>query len=221
MMLIPPMECPTSTTGPAGVVASSTSPRSRPVRSMVARVSLVQPERPCPRWSQRTSRARSRTAARWRSHSTRRAVKPCEKTTVSGASAGPSTSTCRGTPSSVVTVREPGGGGPVGRGSDGNGASVDTPPIPGPGGPACNWGSGAAPAPGRLLPDQPARGVDLTGDGGEHAVGQELRVVRVVVRADIGLEAADAPPQGRDLGEVRCLLAGPARDHGLGDGVGG
>src|SRR4028119_744889 len=65
MTVIPPIECPASTTGcPAGTTASRTWPRSRAVRSMVAVVGAAQADRPWPRWAHRTTRARARAGAR-------------------------------------------------------------------------------------------------------------------------------------------------------------
>src|SRR3954452_7948063 len=173
---------------------------------MVAFVSGVQPERPWPRWSQKTSRARFRSAARCSSHSASRAVKPWENTTVTGAVSSParptpSTSTCSGTPSSVVTVRDPGGGGSDSGGRDRSGGSVDTPLIPRSRTRARNReGSGAAATSGGVLADEPPGGVHLAGDGGQHALGVDLGVVGRAVRPDVLLEPADRPPHDRHLG---------------------
>ena len=51
MTVIPPMEWPTSTTGPSGTSSSSTVFRSRPSCSIVAWCFVERPERPCERWS--------------------------------------------------------------------------------------------------------------------------------------------------------------------------
>jgi pimeloyl-ACP methyl ester carboxylesterase len=59
-----------------------------------------------------------------------RAVNPCARTTVSRASGYSSTSTCRSTPSSVRTVREPGGGGSARLGRTRSGRMVPVLPRP-------------------------------------------------------------------------------------------
>ena len=51
MIVIPPIECPTSTTGPRGTRASSTACRSRASWSIVAFSAVPRPEAPWPRWS--------------------------------------------------------------------------------------------------------------------------------------------------------------------------
>jgi hypothetical protein len=57
MMVIPPMEWPTSTTGPApGAVASITALRSVPSWPMLPLPAADRPDRPWSRWSQKTSR---------------------------------------------------------------------------------------------------------------------------------------------------------------------
>ena len=57
MIVMPPIEWPTSTTRPpAGMVAASTAPRSAPSCSMVECSGSPRPDRPWPRWSQNTSR---------------------------------------------------------------------------------------------------------------------------------------------------------------------
>ena len=50
-IVIPPIEWPTSTTGPSGTASSSTRSRSWPSCSMVAWSSVDRPDRPCERWS--------------------------------------------------------------------------------------------------------------------------------------------------------------------------
>ena len=49
--VMPPIECPTSTTGPLVQVASMTAARSRPSWATVQFSSAGWPDRPCPRWS--------------------------------------------------------------------------------------------------------------------------------------------------------------------------
>ena len=51
MIVMPPMECPTSTTSPVGTSSRSTTSRSSPSWSMVACCLSVWPDRPCERWS--------------------------------------------------------------------------------------------------------------------------------------------------------------------------
>jgi hypothetical protein len=65
MIDMPPIECPTSTTGPRGAVASSTAYRSSPVCSIVALAGSLRPDRPWLRWSQNTVRSRPRRSRRW------------------------------------------------------------------------------------------------------------------------------------------------------------
>ena len=50
-MVMPPIEWPTSTTGPSGTATSSTRSRSWPSCSMLACSSLDRPDRPWERWS--------------------------------------------------------------------------------------------------------------------------------------------------------------------------
>ncbi len=68
---MPPMECPTSTSGPSGAAASMTAFRSRPSSSMLtglpSRVWVTpRPDRPWLRWSQWTVRTTPLRAARWK-----------------------------------------------------------------------------------------------------------------------------------------------------------
>lgn len=56
MMVMPPIECPTSTSGPSGVVASITRRSVRPSRSRSYSPVSSRPERPCPGWSYATIR---------------------------------------------------------------------------------------------------------------------------------------------------------------------
>lgn len=56
MIAMPPIECPTSTTGPRLAVARSTASRSLPSCSIVLRFFDERPERPWLRWSYCTSR---------------------------------------------------------------------------------------------------------------------------------------------------------------------
>ena len=100
MIVMPPIEWPTSTSGPVGAVASITAARSRPSWSMVACSAGPGRTAPCPRWSQNTSRqpssARSRPALVVPAVLAQR--EPWQNTTVTAAgvddSGGPSTSTC-------------------------------------------------------------------------------------------------------------------------------
>lgn len=88
---MPPIECPTSTSGPSGAAVSRTALRSRPSWSMVTGLPCVcaspRAERPWLRWSQWTVRTTPRSAARWKCQASWLRQKPCEKTTVTGAGA--------------------------------------------------------------------------------------------------------------------------------------
>lgn len=68
--VMPPIEWPTSTSGPLGTTASSTALRSLPSWSIEAgrpaRYERERSERPWLRWSQKTSRRPARRAARWK-----------------------------------------------------------------------------------------------------------------------------------------------------------
>src|SRR4051794_15702240 len=211
MIVMPPSEWPPKTTGPSGTTSSSTWPRSRPVRSIVASVSRVQLDRPWPRWSQSTTWARSRSASTCGSHSISRAVNPWVRTTVTGAASSPANSTCRRTPSSVRTVREPGGGGPggAGRGREATRPFNPRAALPKPTGLLPEKAPGffgqkprgrsvggvdrGGAAAGGGLADQPAGGVHLAGHRREHAVGQDLGVVGGAVQADVVLQLPDRP----------------------------
>ncbi len=64
--VMPPIECPTSTTGVLpGAVAFSTACRSAPSWSMLISSGSDRPERPWPRWSQNTSRPMPLSPACW------------------------------------------------------------------------------------------------------------------------------------------------------------
>ena len=66
MMVMPPIEWPTSTTGMSpGATALMTRSRSAPSRSMLATPASERPDRPWSRWSQNTSRCWPR-PARWK-----------------------------------------------------------------------------------------------------------------------------------------------------------
>ena len=94
----------------------------------------------------------------------------------------------------------PAAGDRSGAGRDG-GDSVGTPLIPGCGPRARNRGvrplRAASGRPGCVLPHQPAGGVHLAGDRGEHAVGEDLRVVRDAVRRARPPPAAGSPAAAR------------------------
>ncbi len=51
MTVMPPIECPITTTGPVGAVAEMTVPRSRASCSIVEFLRELMPLSPCPRWS--------------------------------------------------------------------------------------------------------------------------------------------------------------------------
>src|SRR5690349_19330216 len=104
MMVIPPMEWPTKTTGPApGAAASITALRSAPSWPMLPLPSSDRPDRPWSRWSQKTSRCSVR-SRRWKCQQSWFSVYPWQKMIVIGAVSGPLISTCSGTPSSARTV---------------------------------------------------------------------------------------------------------------------
>src|SRR5690348_2342945 len=104
MMVIPPMECPTRTTGPVpGAAASITALRSAPSWPMLPLPSADRPDRPWSRWSQKTSRCSLR-SRRWKCQQSWFSVYPWQKMIVIGAVSGPLISTCSGTPSSARTV---------------------------------------------------------------------------------------------------------------------
>src|SRR5690606_8738088 len=108
MSVIPPMECPASTSGPAGATAARTAARSSASWSIVIVAGSTAEERPWPRWSGRTTRTGARPAVSDRvtgPHVVPSSVQPWTRTTVTGASAGPSSRTCSGTPSAAGTVR--------------------------------------------------------------------------------------------------------------------
>src|SRR5690625_3625610 len=104
MTVMPPMLCPaTIAFRPSGTVASSTAHRSS--------ASLCGPypavvngswERPCPRWSYRTTRRFGSSSRTTGPHEAREVAQQWERTTV-GPSSGPRTSTCRRVPSSERT----------------------------------------------------------------------------------------------------------------------
>src|SRR5215467_506700 len=103
-MVIPPMEWPTRTTGPApGAAASITALRSAPSWPMLPLPSADRPDRPWSRWSQKTSRCSLR-SRRWKCQQSWFTVYPWQKMIVRGAVSGPLISTCSGTPSSARTV---------------------------------------------------------------------------------------------------------------------
>ncbi len=70
IIVMPPIEWPTRTSGPVGATASITALRSPPSWSIPAgspaRKERERSERPWLRWSHRTSRAPDRKAARWK-----------------------------------------------------------------------------------------------------------------------------------------------------------
>src|SRR5215472_14896405 len=104
MMVIPPMEWPTRTTGPVpGAAASITALRSAPSCPILPLPSAERPDRPWSRWSQKTSRWSLR-SRRWKCQQSWFTVYPWQKMIVIGAVSGPLISTCSGTPSSARTV---------------------------------------------------------------------------------------------------------------------
>jgi hypothetical protein len=106
MITMLPREWPMSTIGPSGATIWSTSYRSSRSRSMLSVPGAPAPDMPWPRTSQKTRRAdESASSARWSRQPVRLWVQPWTKTTVSGASSGPSTSRCNVTPSKMGTFR--------------------------------------------------------------------------------------------------------------------
>ena len=171
------------------------------MRSTVALVSRVQPDRPWPRWSHSTSRARPRSASTCGSNSPSRAVNPWVRTTVSGARLGR-----RRTRRAAARRRRCGRCGS---------RAVRGPAVRGGG-----RGPPGHPRPGRGLGDQPAGGVHLAGDRGEHAVGVDLGVVGGPVGADVVLQPAQRAAEDGDLLEVGRRLPAAGGDHRLGHRVG-
>ena len=83
MIVIPPMEWPTRTTGPGpGTVASITALRSAPSWPMLPLPSADRPDRPWSRWSQKTSRWSLR-SRRWKCQQSWFSVYPWQKMIVS------------------------------------------------------------------------------------------------------------------------------------------
>lgn len=106
--VMPPIECPASTSGPVGAVAATTSARSSASWSIVIVAGSTGAERPWPRWSGRTTRTGEAPVASdlvTGLQTRRSSVQPWTRTAVTGASCGPSSSTCSGTPSAAGTDR--------------------------------------------------------------------------------------------------------------------
>jgi hypothetical protein len=93
MMVIPPSEWPTSTTGPSPAVSRTTAARSSPSWASVASRRRIAQERPCPRASYATTRAGIPIAAgrstTWRRQMRRSSVQPCRRMTVTAGERSP------------------------------------------------------------------------------------------------------------------------------------